>query len=319
MCSASLSSPGRRRDAAARAPRALPRRAVLAGALAALCAPAGPSAAGAPTLVVGGKDFTEQLLMAEMTGQLLRAKGFETEVRSGFDTTRLRAAQEAASVDLYWEYTGTSLRELNKIDERLGPAETYARVKQLDGAKGLVWLKPSRVNNTYGLAMRRADAETRGIATISALAQKVRAGERLVFASNFEFSERDDGLRPLERAYGFAFARDHVVRLDGDLIYDVLRNLKLIDVGLVFSTDGRIPAFDLLVLQDDKGFFPDYTMAPVVRREVLERHPGLAAPLAALAAILDNETMAGLNSMVDIDRLRVRDVAAEFLARHGLL
>jgi osmoprotectant transport system substrate-binding protein len=289
-------------------------RAVLS--LLAICVPV---LALAQTLVVGGKDFTEQLLMAELTAQLLTAKGFQVEKRSGYDTTRLRQAQEAGVVDLYWEYTGTSLREFNKITEQLSAAETYALVKQLDAEKGLVWLKPSRVNNTYGLAMRRADATEKGIATISELAAKVGGGERLIFASNPEFYERSDGLRPLERAYGFQFGRDRVVRLDTDLIYQVLRDLKLIDVGLVFATDARVSAYDLLVLKDDKEFFPDYAMTPVIRKPVLEQHPDLEAHLGRLSDVLDSETMASLNRRIDVDRVRLPQVASEFLRTHGLL
>jgi osmoprotectant transport system substrate-binding protein len=135
-----------------------PGHAFLAGALIAILTIQAPIAALAQTLVVGGKGYTEQVLMAEMTSQLLTAKGLRVETRSGFDTTSLRKAQEAGVVDLYWEYTGTSLREFNKVTEKLSPAETYARVKQLDMQKGLVWLPPSRVNNTYALAMRRAEA-----------------------------------------------------------------------------------------------------------------------------------------------------------------
>ena len=295
------------------------RYAVMVGAVTTLLAGALPVLASAQTLVIGGKDFTEQLLMAEMTTQLLTAKGFQVEKRSGYDTTRLRQAQEAGVVDLYWEYTGTSLRELNKVAEQLSPADTYARVKQLDARKGLVWLKPSRVNNTYALAMRRADASERGISAISDLAAKVGSGERIVFASNPEFFERSDGLRPLERAYGFQFGRDRIVRLETDLIYQVLRDLKLVDVGLVFATDGRIPAYDLFVLADDKEFFPDYTMAPVVRQQIVERHPELEVHLERLSNILDDEAMARLNRMIDVDRVRIPQVASEFLRSHGLL
>jgi osmoprotectant transport system substrate-binding protein len=285
----------------------------------ALLAVANPIAAVAQTIVVGGKNFTEQLLMAEMTSQLLVAKGFNVETRSGYDTTSLRKAQEAGFVDIYWEYTGTSLREFNKVTEQLSPAETYAHVKELDARKGLVWLKPSRASNTYALAMRRADATERGIATISDLAAKVLNGERVIFASNPEFYERSDGLRPLERAYGFQFGRDRVVRLDTDLIYQVLRDLKLIDVGLVFATDGRIPAYDLLILKDDKGFFPNYAMAPVVRRQIIEQHPELGVHLEHLAAILDNETMARLNGMIDVDKVRITEVVSLFLRSKGLI
>lgn len=289
---------------------------IAAAILLAVCA---PIAALAQALVVGGKDFTEQLLMAEMTSQLLTAKGFQVEKRSGFDTTRLRQAQQAGLVDLYWEYTGTSLREFNKVTEQLSPAETYARVKQLDAQKGLVWLKPSRVNNTYALAMRRAVGTERGIATISDLAAKVLSGERIIFASNPEFYERSDGLRSLEQAYGFQFGRDRVVRLHTDLVYQVLRDLKLIDVGLVFATDGRLAAYDLLVLKDDRDLFPNYAMTPVIRKEVLDRHPEIAVHLDRLSAILDNETIAKLNATIDVDRARIPEVASAFLRSTGIV
>ena len=295
------------------------RRACLAGALIGLLSVFIPRAALARSIAVGGKDFTEQLLIAEMTSQLLTAKGFQVETRTGFNTNGLRRAQEAGRIDLYWEYTGTSLREFNKVTEQLTPAETYNRVKLLDGQKGLVWLEPSRVNNTYALAMRRAEATAKGISTISDLAVKVLGGERLVFASNSEFFERSDGLRPLEQAYGFEFARNHVVRMDIDLVYQVLRHLAFVDVGLVFATDGRIPAYDLLALRDDREFFPDYTMAPIVREVTLRQYPELAVHLERLAAVLDNETMARLNRTVDMERVPVRDVASEYLRSNGLI
>jgi osmoprotectant transport system substrate-binding protein len=268
---------------------------------------------------VGGKGYTEQLLMAEMTSQLLVAKGFQVEQRTGFDTNGLRQAQEAGRIDLYWEYTGTSLRVFNNATGRLTPAEAYSRVKQLDARKGLVWLAPSRVNNTYALAMRRADAMAKGISTISDLAARVLQGERLTFASNPEFFERSDGLGPLEQAYGFEFARNLVVRMDIDLIYQVLLNLTLVDVGLVFATDGRIPAYGLLVLKDDREFFPDYSMAPVVRSSTLQQHPELTGHLERLAATLDNETMARLNRTVDVERVPIQDVASDHLRSNGLI
>ena len=314
-----LSSCPRHKDRPRRCGTSLARHIFIVGACIASLA-VSFTAALAQAVVVGGKNFTEQLLMAEMTTQLLTSRGVRVEKRTGYDTTRLRQAQEAGVVDLYWEYTGTSLREFNKVTERLSPEETYARVKQLDGEKRLVWLKPSRVNNSYALAMRRVDAAERGIATISDLAAKVLEGERLTLASNPEFYERSDGLRPLEQAYGFHFGGpDRVVRLDTDRVYEVLRDIKFIDIGLVFATDGRIPAYDLLVLEDDKEFFPNYAMAPVVRQQTLERHPDLATHLNRLCAILDDEVMAGLNRRVDVDSVRIPQVASDFLRSKGLL
>src|SRR5690606_33797008 len=119
----------------------------------------------------GGKNFTEQLLLAEMTGQLLEAKGFDVDKRDGMGSQIVRDAQVNGQVDVYWEYTGTSLVTYNKIDERLSADETYAKVKELDAAAGLTWLEPSDANNTYALAVRASDEKTDSLKTLSDLAK----------------------------------------------------------------------------------------------------------------------------------------------------
>src|SRR3712207_4081245 len=136
------------------------------------------SPAVAQAVVVGGKNFTEQLLVAEMTSLLLRAKGFSVDTRTGFATGGIRREQEAGLIDIYWEYTGTSLLTFNNVTEVLEPDDAYGRVKELDARKGLIWLPPSRIDNTYALAMRRADAEARGLRSISDMAARIRQGER---------------------------------------------------------------------------------------------------------------------------------------------
>lgn len=276
------------------------------------------SAAMAETIVVGGKNFTEQQLLSEMTAQLLEAKGFSVDRKAGMGSAVLRQAQESGQVDLYWEYTGTSLITYNKVTERLPADATYARVKELDAAKGLTWLTPSRANNTYALAMNRAVAQKLGIATLSDLGKAVNGGGKLSFASNAEFYSRPDGLKPLQAAYGFEFPRDDVKRMDSGLVYQALKD-KQVDVGLVFATDGRIPAFDFVVLSDDKGYFPAYALTPVVRKDTLDKHPALAGLLNGLSARLDDATMAGLNASVDVDKKTIEQVAAGFLRTQGLL
>jgi osmoprotectant transport system substrate-binding protein len=284
-----------------------------------LIAIAAGSPAFAQAVVVGGKNFTEQLLMAEITARLLRAKGFRVITRTGFATNGVRTEQELGLVDIYWEYTGTSLTAFNNVAEKLGPHEAYRKVKDLDARKGLVWLLPSKINNTYALAMRRADALERGIASISDLAAKTRNGETFRFLSNTEFYFRSDGLMPLQRAYRFEFGPENVVRMDTDAVYEVLRNSPAFDVGLVFSTDGRVSAFGFAVLRDDRGFFPSYILAPVVRKKVLDLHPELATHLNELSAKLDDRVMAGLNARVDIEKRSLEEVAAGFLQSSGLL
>ena len=272
----------------------------------------------AQNIVVGGKNFTEQQIMSQMTAQLLQAKGFKVDVKAGMGSAVLRQAQESGQIDVYWEYTGTSLITYNKINDRMSAADTYAKVKELDAAKGLVWLTPSKANNTYGLAMNQDDAKKQGIASIGDLAAKVTGGAKLTFASNAEFYARPDGLKPLEQAYGFEFLRDNVKRMDTGLVYQALKE-RQVDVGLVFATDGRIPAFNFVMLKDDKNFFPNYALTPVVRKQVLDANPKLAEYLNALSAKLDDATMARLNASVDVDKKTVEEVAKTFLKEQGLL
>src|SRR5437773_620795 len=274
--------------------------------------------AKAQNIVVGGKNFTEQQIMSQMTAQLLQAKGFKVDIKAGMGSAVLRQAQENGQVDVYWEYTGTSLITYNKVNDRMSAADTYKKVKELDAAKGLVWLNPSKANNTYSLAMNQDDAKKLGIASISDLAAKVKGGAKLTFGSNAEFYARPDGLKPLEQVYGFEFARDNVKRMDTGLVYQALKE-KQVDVGLVFATDGRIPAFNFVVLQDDKGYFPAYAMTPVVTKKALDANPKLADILNALSAKLDDATMARLNASVDVDKKTVEDVARTFLKEQGLV
>lgn len=274
--------------------------------------------ATAAPLVVGGKNFTEQQLIAEITAQLLTAKGFQVDKRAGLGTAPLRQALEAGQIDLYWEYTGTSLITFNKIEEKMDAEQTYAKVKELDGAKGLVWLNPSKVNSTYAIAMRAADAKEKGIATISDLAAKINDGEALTFGSNAEFYARPDGLKPLEKLYGFEYGRANVKRMDTGLVYQALKDGQ-VDSGQVFATDGRIPAFDFVVLKDDKGYFPNYAMTPVVRQQVLDANPTLGDVLNDLSGRLDDANMTALNSQVDVDKKSVESVSTEFLKAQGLI
>jgi osmoprotectant transport system substrate-binding protein len=277
-----------------------------------------PLTSAAQTVVVGGKNFTEQQIMAELTAQLLKAKGFTVDKRAGLGTAPLRQAQEAGQVDVYWEYTGTSLITFNKVADKLDAAATYAKVKELDAAKGLVWLNPSKANNTYALAMRKADAAKKGVKTLSDLAAKVKGGEALKFGCNAEFYARPDGLNPLQKAYGFEFGRENVVRMDTGLVYQALRDSQ-VDVGLVFATDGRVPAFDFVILTDDKGYFPTYAMTPVIRKETLDKNPALGDVLNSLSAKLDDATMAGLNASVDVEKKSVEEVASGFLKKAALI
>ncbi|CAI8865461.1 Glycine-betaine-binding protein [Pseudomonas sp. IT-P44] len=276
------------------------------------------SASANSTIVVGGKKFTEQQLVAEMTTQLLRANGYNVDKRPDLGSSVLRAAQENGQVDVYWEYTGTSLITYNKVMDKLSAEETYKKISTLDAEKGITWLNPSKANNTYAFAMRKDEADKDGIVSISDLAKNIGAGKVYKFASNAEFFSRPDGLQPLQKTYDFEFERKNVVRMDGGLTYQALRDGQ-VNVALVLSTDGRIPAFGFVVLKDDKGFFPSYALTPVIRTEVFKENPKIGELLNALSSKLDDETIAGLNSRVDVGRESIESVSKEFLQHSKLL
>ncbi|MGB3742169.1 MAG: glycine betaine ABC transporter substrate-binding protein [Castellaniella sp.] len=290
---------------------------VQASATAALVIFSGQAAAADP-IVVGGKNFTEQQIMAEMTSQLLKAKGHDVDTRAGMGSAVLRQAQENGQVDVYWEYTGTALIVYNKVTTPMSAQDGYAKVKALDAAKGLIWLNPSKANNTYALAMRHQEADSLGIHTISDLANTLNSGKDLTFAVNAEFYARADGLKPLQKTYGFEFKRANIKRMDTGLTYQALRD-KQVDVALVFATDGRIPAFDFVVLKDNKDYFPSYALTPVIRKAVLDKQPKLADTLNSLSAVLDDKTMAHLNAQVDVDHKSISDVCQAFLKEKGLI
>ncbi|EJN06159.1 glycine betaine ABC transporter substrate-binding protein [Herbaspirillum sp. YR522] len=282
------------------------------------------AAAQAQSVVVGGKNFTEQLLLSNMTAQYLRAKGYQVDLKNGLGSTLMRQAQETGQLDIVWEYTGTSLIVYNHIDDKLDPAQTYARVKQLDAQRGLVWLNESALNNTYAFAMPQKLADELGIDTLQDLADRINAddahgkGRQHLVGVDYEFASRPDGLGPMQQLYGFELERSEVKQMDPGLVYTALKNEQLF-AGLTYSSDGRIKGFGLKLLQDDKAYFPAYKATPVVRSKVLEDNPRLAEQLNALAARLDTAKMTELNKRVDIDQEAVSRVAADFLQQEGLI
>jgi len=275
--------------------------------------------AAAQTIVVGGKAFTEQQIMTAMTAAILKAKGFTPERKAGMGSAAVRAALENGQIDVYWEYTGTALTVFNKITDKFASAEdAYKRIKEVDGAKGIVWLNMSPVNNTYAFAMNRDEAQKRGIVTMSDFAKAINGGAKLTFASNAEFYARPDGLPGWQTAYGFEFDRDNVKRMDTGLTYTALKD-RQVDSAVVFATDGRIPAFNFVVLKDDKHYAPPYNLTPVVRKEVLDKNPKIADALNSISAKLNDETMAKLNASVDVDKKTPEEVAEGFLKANGLI
>ncbi len=273
-----------------------------------------------PVLRVGARVFTEQALLAEITAQYLRDKGYDVQVTGGLGSSLARSAQESGQLDLIWEYTGVSLVNYNHVDEKLDSDQTYQRVKELDAKRGLIWLSPSRFNNTYALALPDKIAQKYPqINTMSDLTTvlKDEAKEGHIVALDTEFANRSDGLVGMVKHYGMNLSRENTRQMDAGLVYTALRNGQVF-AGLVYTTDGRLNAFKLKVLQDDKHYFPDYTAAPVIRKDYLDKHPQLEEQLKPLAALLDDQTMRSLNARIDVDHENTTTVAADFLRTHPI-
>lgn len=291
-------------------------RTLLAG-LALLCA-SFAQAAPQPVLRIGARVFTEQTVLATLTAEYLKTKGYDVRITSGLGSNIARSAQETGQLDMLWEYTGVSLVSYNHVTEKLDSDATYQRVKELDAKKGLVWLEPSKFNNTYALAFPEKVAQQYPqVTTISQLNQVLKDEPKKshVLALDTEFANRPDGLVGLTQTYDLKFTRRDIRQMDAGLVYTALKNGQVF-AGLVYTTDGRLDSFHLKVLEDDLHYFPDYTAAPVVRKDYLDAHPELAALLKPLSALLDDATMRQLNASVDVDHDSPTEVAKAFLAKH---
>lgn len=290
--------------------------------LAALALCAAPLAqAQQPNIRVAAKAFTEQRLLATLTQVYLQHLGYSVDVTWGLSTALTRPAQLNNEIDLVWEYTGTSLIVYNHVEEVLDAEASYQRVSELDGEKGLTWLAPTSFNNTYAIAMPEEIAQRDGdIRTMSQMAEWMAAhpDQFHLFAMDYDFAGRADGLPGMAERYGYRFSRSELRSMDPGLVYLALRNQQAYG-GIVYTTDGRIDAFDLRVLEDDKNYFPAYNAAPIVRSDYLKAHPELREQMDRLSALLDEETMRGLNARVDIEQQSTNSVARDFLSSHGLI
>ncbi|RKD31779.1 glycine betaine ABC transporter substrate-binding protein [Thermohalobacter berrensis] len=269
-------------------------------------------------IVIGGKNFTEQEILTHLLAVLIENKtDLEVEAKPYLGGTNVVAkAVESGDLDLYVEYTGTMLLSILglKDEDISNPDKVYNKVKKIyDEEKDLAVLEPLGFNNTYALAMKKEKAEELGIKTYSDL---VKHASNLVLACTQEFAERPDGYKGLKKTYGMEFK--DVKGMDPGLTYKAVRDDK-VDVNTAFATDGRIPAFGLKVLKDDKNFFPPYHAVPVVRKDTLEKYPELKDIINSLAGKLDDSTMAKLNAQVDIEKKDAREVAREWLKSEGLI
>ena len=275
-----------------------------------------PGSAG--TVNIGSKDFTEEFIVAEMYAQLLENAGFTVNRKLNLGGTPIaQAAIVKGDIDLYPEYTSTGLLTVLKQNVIQDPQQIYTTVKKgYEDQFKLTWLMPSPFNDTQALATTQAVSDKYGIKTYSDLAQKA---SNLVLGGPAEFIGREDGIKGLQKAYG-GFNFKQIKQLGtGSLRYQALLDSQ-IDVVVAFGTDGQIGGDNLVLLKDDKTFYPVYNIAPVIRQDTLQKYPQIADVLNKLAPMLTDQVMSGLNWQVDgPDKKEPASVAQAFLKQNGLL
>jgi osmoprotectant transport system substrate-binding protein len=251
-----------------------------------------------------------------MYALLLEDAGYTVERKMNLGGTPVaHQALLDGEIDVYPEYTGTGLLTVLKHDVMSNPQAVYDLVKS-DYAEqfNLAWLDPAPMNNTQALAMKKSRAAELGISTFTQLV--AQAGD-LVLIGPAEFAEREDGLPGMKRVYGdFEFA--NYLAVDPGLRYPAILNDEA-DVVVAFGTDGELAAYDLVGLNDDKGLYPPYQVAPVIRQEVLDKDAEVAVVLNKVASLLTDETMQALNNEVSGNGREPIDVAREFLVAQGLI
>jgi osmoprotectant transport system substrate-binding protein len=287
---------------------------LLACALVTLAAGCGKR--GQQTIVVGSKNFTEQIVLAELFAQQIEAHSamrVEREVNLG-GTLLCHDALVSGKIDLYPEYTGTALLAVLKDPPENNPAKVFERVRSEYRARfGVEVLLPLGFNNSFAMVVRGDDAERlhlRSVSDIAPYAPKWRAG------FGYEFIERPDGYRGWAAAYGVHFAAAPKI-LDLGLLYRALQD-KQVDVVAGNTTDGVIESLHMVALADDRHFFPPYEAVPLVRRATLEAHPEVRATLEALAGKISEDDMRRMNYAVDGEHRELTDVVREFRKQKGL-
>ncbi|MEL3972219.1 glycine betaine ABC transporter substrate-binding protein [Rossellomorea oryzaecorticis] len=272
---------------------------------------------GKDTITVSGKMWTEQFILTHIMAELLKEKtDLDVKVEEGLgEVSILTPALEKGDIDVYVEYTGTGLEAVLKEQAAEGASgdEILEQVRKGYEEKfNVTWLKPLGFENTYTLAYTEDqdfDAKT--------FSDLVPLSKDLSFGAPHQFYEREgDGYDAFSEEYGFEFKKKE--SYDPNIMYEAVKNGD-VDIIPAFTTDGRIERYNLKSTEDDKGFFPPYDAAPIIRQEVLKEHPEVEDTLNELAGQISEKEMSELNAKVDIDKKEPKDVAREFLISKGLI
>ncbi|MFF9058548.1 glycine betaine ABC transporter substrate-binding protein [Streptomyces sp. NPDC014882] len=272
-------------------------------------------------LTVTSKSFTESLILGAMLGIAFEAAGADVLDRTGIQgSIGGREAIRKGDADAMYEYTGTAWITYQGNSEPItDPRRQWEAVRDADVRNGVTWLPQSRLNNTYALAMNRANHEKYGTRTLSEVAALSRSDPKAVtLCVEGEFANRADGLPGMQKAYGMDVPTDRITQMDTGIIYTQTAKGSC-TYGEVFTTDGRIRSMDLVVMADDKKFFPNYNAAPVINTGTFEKWPAIAEVIDPVTARLDNAVAQELNAKVDVDGEDPHQVALDWMKAEGFV
>jgi len=270
----------------------------------------------------GSKEFTEQLVLGQIGVQALKAAGATVTDRTNLTgTSVVRTALTSGEIDAYYEYTGTGwITILKKTDPVPGAEPQFTAVRDADKANGITWFARAEANNTFAIAANPDAAKELNVSTLSDYARVAKEQpDKATLCSSAEFINRNDGLPGVEKAYGFTLDPKKVIQLEPALVYTQVGKRNPCSFAVVFATDGAIKGNDLVVLKDDKSFFPPYNISVTMRTPVYQAN---AAKFDKLFDTIDKQLtdakMTELNAKVDVDGEDAADVAKQFLDDAGI-
>lgn len=267
------------------------------------------------TIVVGAKDYTEQDILGNILTVLIEENtDIKVDYKHEMASNILFSAMQSGDIDVYVDYTGTLYSNFLEHYDMKSADEVYdISKKELKEKYNLLVLDKLGFNNTFCIAIRSDTSSEYNIKTFSDLA---KVSDKFVFGGGFEILNRNDGIPGVKKVYNINFKKE--LAIEGVLRYSAIESNET-QVTEAFSTDGMLLKYDLVVLEDDKNFFPPYNAVPVIREDTSEKYPELLPLLGKLTGVLNDDTMRDLNYKVDVLKQDPKEVAVEFLKSISLI
>ncbi|WP_405390506.1 glycine betaine ABC transporter substrate-binding protein [Streptomyces sp. NBC_01102] len=274
------------------------------------------------SLTVTSKNFSENIILGNVIGLVFKAAGAEVLDRTNLPgSISAREAVIQGEADAMYDYTGTGwITYLGHAEPITDPQKQWKAVRDEDLGNGVTWLPPATLDNTYALAISKennAEHHLKTLSDVAALAKK-DPGAVTVCVEN-EFASRDDGLPGMQEKYGLELPSANIKKMDAGIIYTQVSKSDSCLLGEVYTTDGRIKAMNLDVMEDDRQFFPNYNAAPAIHTATLDKYPEIATMLAPVTEKLTTELAQELNSKVDVDGQDPHEVAKDWLLEEGFI